>query len=133
LRKEEEHSQSFARALRKRMTKAEVVLWKALKEANRHGCNFRRQHPIGPYVADFASALDRLVIEVDGETHGSDTEVRHDTRRDAYLRSRGWRVIRVSNDDIYTDVERIVEIILAQLPPSGARKIARLLPRNGGG
>ena len=48
------------------MTKAEVVLWKALKEANRHGYNFRRQHPIGPYIADFASALDRLVIEVDG-------------------------------------------------------------------
>jgi very-short-patch-repair endonuclease len=133
LRKEEERSQPFARALRKRMTKAEVVLWKALKEANRHGYNFRRQHPIGPYIADFASALDRLVIEVDGWTHGSDMEVRHDARRDAYLRTRGWQVIRVSNDDIYAGVERIVEIILARLPPPARAKSRASSPVNGGG
>ena len=103
------------------MTKAEVVLWNHLRKANRHGYHFRRQHPVGPYVLDFACALAKLAIEVDGETHGSDSEVRRDMRRDAYLRSRGWQVVRVWNADVYADVERVVEIILARLPPPSRR------------
>jgi very-short-patch-repair endonuclease len=120
MRGAEERSQPFARVLRRRMTKAEVVLWQHLRIANRHGYHFRRQHPVGLYVLDFACALAKLAVEVDGETHGSDGEVRRDARRDAYLRSRGWHVLRVWNADVYA-VERVVEIILAQIPPPSRR------------
>jgi very-short-patch-repair endonuclease len=117
MRADEKRSRNFAKSLRKRMTKAEVLLWKQLREANRHGYNFRRQHPVGPYIADFAHVSGRLIVEVDGATHGTDEEVAHDTHRDAHLRSEDWRVMRISNLDVYTNLDRIVEIILERLPP----------------
>jgi very-short-patch-repair endonuclease len=117
MRKAEEKSQPFARILRRKMTKTEVVLWNHLRTANRHGYHFRRQHPVGPYIVDFASVKDRLVIEIDGDTHGTLSGIRHDARRDAYLKSRGWSVVRVFNLDVHADAQRIVEIILERLPP----------------
>lgn len=98
------------------MTKAEVVLWLHLRDLRKIGYNFRRQHPIGPYIADFAILSGKLVIEVDGATHGSDEELAHDCRRDAYLRANGWRVLRVLNMDVYNDVHWVVELILSQVP-----------------
>jgi very-short-patch-repair endonuclease len=103
------------------MTKAEVVLWNHLKAANRQGYHFRRQHPVGPYILDFASVRDRLAIEVDGDTHGTEDGIRHDACRDAYLNSRDWSVMRVFNQDIHADVYRVVEIVLARLPPPALR------------
>jgi very-short-patch-repair endonuclease len=99
------------------MTKTEVILWNHLRTANRRGYHFRRQHPVGPYVIDFASVKDRLAIEIDGDSHGTQSGIRHDAWRDAYLKSRGWSMMRVVNSDIFADAERVVEIILARLPP----------------
>jgi very-short-patch-repair endonuclease len=74
---------TYAKALRRRMTRAEVILWSRLRRDAIAGRRFRRQHPIGPYIADFACLPVRLVIEVDGATHGSEDEIKKDRRRDA--------------------------------------------------
>jgi very-short-patch-repair endonuclease len=75
------------------------------------GCRFRRQHPIGPYIADFACLSLRLVIEVDGATHGSVVELAHDARRDAYLRRRDFVVLRFWNHEIYENLDGVLNRI----------------------
>ena len=97
-----------ARALRRRLTNAETILWSRLRHGI-GGMRIRRQHPIGPYIADCIRA--RLVIEVDGATHGSDEEQMHDARREAYLRSQSWRVIRVTNGAVYDSLASVLEVI----------------------
>src|SRR5947207_8185692 len=115
LRKGQEPARAKAKSFRRKMTKAEVVLWVYLRSLREIGYNFRRQHPIGPCIADFAILSGKLVVEVDGAVHGSDEEVEHDRRRDAYLRANGWRILRVPNMDVYNDVNWVVELILSQV------------------
>jgi very-short-patch-repair endonuclease len=84
-----------ARRLRRESTDAERALWHALRR-NALGVSFRRQHPIPPYVADFACVEARIVVEVDGGQHGGP----RDTMRDAAMRAAGWRVLRFWNDEV---------------------------------
>jgi very-short-patch-repair endonuclease len=72
---------------------------------------FRRQHPIGPYIADFACAHSKLVVEVDGHTHATNIERAHDARRDAFMRAQGWTVVRVVNCDVYRALESVMGMI----------------------
>ena len=72
---------------------------------------FRRQHPIGPYIADFVCLPLRLIVEVDGGTHSTDEEILHDRRRDAYLCDRGFSVLRFWNRDIYENLDGVLEKI----------------------
>jgi len=99
------------------MTDAEVILWSRLKLKSMHGFHFRRQHPIGPYIADFACVPARLVLEVDGATHSSQQEIAYDRRRDAYMTQRRWRVLRVTNEDVYKNLGNVFEMILTLTPP----------------
>jgi very-short-patch-repair endonuclease len=117
MREKERRSRKLAKRLRKTMTKAEVVLWTRLRQLAHRGHKFRNQHPIGPYVADFAHVEAMLVIEVDGATHSTEDELAHDRRRDAYMRSLGWTIMRVQNEQIYADVAAAVEAIERRLPP----------------
>jgi len=105
-----------ARTLRQRLTRAETILWSRLRQGI-GGIRFRRQHPIGPYIADFACIRARLVIEVDGATHNSDAERRHDARRDAFLRSRSWQIVRVTNDDVYRSLDAVLDLIYQRSQP----------------
>jgi len=107
----ERKSRPFAKDLRRSMTHAEVLLWQALRRDAMKGLRFRRQHPIGPYVADFACVPVKVVVEVDGVTHGSDAQVTHDRWRTAYLERLGWKVIRFSNWDVYDDLVGVVEAV----------------------
>jgi very-short-patch-repair endonuclease len=109
---------SRARDLRKRMTDAETILWSRIRPRACPALRFRRQHPIGPFIADFACPLSRVVIEVDGATHGTDSERAYDARRDAYMRARGWHVIRVTNIDIYEYLHETLDMIFQSAPPS---------------
>ena len=93
------------------MTDAEAILWSRLRRHEAGGYHFRKQHPLGPYIADFACLKAKLVIEVDGGTHGTAEAIAHDLRRDAFLEQRGWRVLRVHNDDIYKDLYRVLDVI----------------------
>jgi very-short-patch-repair endonuclease len=82
---------------------------------------FRNQHPIGPYIADFACVQLKLVVEVDGETHSSVLERRHDARRTAFIESGGWSILRFWNSEVYENLEGVVRVIEDQMPPFGRR------------
>ena len=115
MRESEAKSRPLARQMRKDMPKAEVVLWKSLRHLNTQGYKFRRQHPIGPYIADFVHIRGKLVIEVDGNSHGTDERIAHDRRRDAYMRSLGWRVARFSNGAVCEHGSGVVDEIVRLL------------------
>ncbi len=84
---------------------------------------FRRQHSIAPYIADFACVKAWLVVEVDGDTHGTEDEIAYDARRDAFMKERGWRVFRVTNHDIYKNLDGVLEGVFKALclPPPPLR------------
>jgi very-short-patch-repair endonuclease len=106
-----------AKVLRSRMTDAEVILWSRLRGRRLGPYRFRRQHPIGPYIADFACVMHRLVVEVDGGTHSTDEEIAYDCRRERYLSTRGWYVFRVTNEDVYKRLDMVLEGICLHMPP----------------
>jgi len=117
MRDDEGQSRSRAKSFRRSLTNAETILWLQLRQGRRRGYAFRRQHPIGPFIADFACIRARLVIELDGATHGSDAERAYDARRDAYLRAHGWRVQRYANFDVYENLHGVLESIYRDMPP----------------
>ena len=109
-----------ARELRSNMTDAEARLWGYLRNRRLGGEKFRRQHQIGPYYVDFVSVNIRLVIEVDGGQHVTNQE--EDSKRTEYLAGKGYRDLRFWNDGVLTEIETVLEVILAALeegqPPS---------------
>jgi len=130
LRKQGEYRVTHkARTLRQNMTKAEVILWTHIRRRAVEGARFRRQHPIGPYIADFACAAARLVVEVDGATHWTEEQLAYDARRTKYLEQQGWSVIRVNNIDVYENMDGVWRAIAAQLAPPP--RYARDLPASG--
>ena len=94
------------------MTNAERLLWRALRHAKHSGLHFRKQVPIGPYVADFACHRAKIVIELDGWQHGELQAIQHDAERTDFLELVGYRVLRFPNADILADTERMAEYIL---------------------
>ena len=90
-----------AREGRKDQTSAETKLWSLLRDRRLIKRKFRRQHTIGPWVADFACPAIRLVIEVDGPSHDTLDQQAWDEMKTEYLHKSGWRVMRVKNADIY--------------------------------
>ncbi|MEE2567450.1 endonuclease domain-containing protein [Hyphobacterium marinum] len=102
-----------ARQLRRTPTDAETRLWRYLKNRNLEGWKFRRQAPIGPYVADFFCPDAKLIIEADGGQHA--LEVARDARRTRWLESEGYRVIRFWNNDILSNTDGVLTVILEAL------------------
>ena len=106
-----------AREQRQRLGEGERDLWYNLRGRRLLGYKFRRQLPVGPFIADFACVSARLIIETDGESHGCDDQAEHDTRRTAWLEQEGWRVIRFWSHEL-SDMENVRERILLALEPS---------------
>jgi very-short-patch-repair endonuclease len=104
-----------ARELRKAMSDGERKLWAALRAKRVDGARFRRQHPIGRYVVDFVCLERRLIVEVDGGQHTEDEQVAHDARRDGWLESEGYRVMRVASTDVYGNLGGVLDTIWAAL------------------
>ncbi len=103
---------SLARKLRRRMTLPEVMLWQQLR-GSPGGVRFRRQHPIGCYVADFFCASARLIIEVDGAVHSLEARPIRDFARDRFMNENGYRVMRIGAADIMRDVEAVAASIVS--------------------
>ena len=103
----------FARDLRKSATDTERLLWSRLRRRQMDGFKFRRQHSLGPYICDFACIEARVVVELDGSQHVEQSG--YDFRRDSFLRSRGFRVLRFWNADILARTNAVLETIFEAL------------------
>ena len=114
-----------ARELRQTMTDAERLLWSRLRRRQVHGLHFRRQHPIGPFIADFACTRAKLVIELDGGQHVRLKD--KDAARTRRLEQTGYRVLRFWNHDVLTQIDAVLQVIAAvtQAPPSQPPPAAR--------
>ncbi len=107
-----------AKELRANQTSAEARVWSILRARRLAGLKFRRQHVLGRYVADFVCLPARLVIEIDGATHGEDEEER-DAKRTEDIERAGYRVIRFGNDYVLNDADGgVADTILEALRTS---------------
>jgi len=118
-----------ARDLRRRLTAAEAKLWFRLRRRSLDGARFRRQAPIGPFIADFVCFEANLIVEVDGSQHvRSDA----DRARDEWFTKHGYSVLRVWNSDVLGNIDAVLEAIAGRLraggtplpgpPPQGGRE-----------
>jgi very-short-patch-repair endonuclease len=103
-----------AQEMRRNATRAEKMLWRALR-TNQLGVTFRRQHPIGPYIVDFVCLEARLVVEADGGGHVEPDQVEYDKTRNQYLAVRGFRVHRYSNPDVLKNPDGVLKDIAEAL------------------
>jgi len=101
--------------MRKAMTEAEATLWNALRAHRFMGLGFRRQYPLGGYIADFACPSRKLIVEVDGSHHGHDDVLVYDRERDEALKLAGWTVLRFWNDDVLQKLDDVCSRILRTL------------------
>ncbi|HEY4163041.1 MAG TPA: DUF559 domain-containing protein [Dongiaceae bacterium] len=104
---------SRARRLRDDMTDAEKALWRELRAEQIGGHKFRKQVPIGPYVADFCCLMQKLVIEVDGGQHAMRASA--DTQRTRRLEEQGFRVLRFWNNDVLSNMPGVLHEIAVAL------------------
>ncbi len=106
------HTRANARRLHAEVTPQERKLWMHLRDLNhRLGLHFRRQAPVGRFIADFVDFKRRLVIEVDGGQHGGP----EDTARDTWFATEGFTVLRVWNSDVDDNLEGVMQLVLDAL------------------
>jgi len=96
----------FARYLRKNQTKCEQVIWALVRDRRFQKFKFRRQHVIEGFIADFYCHAHKLVIEVDGWIHNKHKE--YDRVREEILNSKGYKVIRIKNDDVVNNLDDVI-------------------------
>src|SRR5438477_10004201 len=94
------------------MTEAELLLWRHLRAYRLFGEKFRRQQPIGRYIADFVHFQARLIVEVDGGQHNDSAA---DAKRDAWLRERNYRVVRFWNTDVLANTAAVLQKIAEEI------------------
>jgi very-short-patch-repair endonuclease len=104
-----------AKSLRKQSTTPETKLWVELRNRQLGGFKFRRQTPIGPYIADFVCMEKMLVVELDGWTHSTPDEIAYDTCRTAFLNAEGFRVKRFDNIEAMQGMDGLLQLILDEL------------------
>ena len=114
-----------ARSLRRDQTDAERKLWAALRAHRLQGTSFRRQSPVGPFIADFVCHDARLIVELDGGQHYEAAHELKDARRDAFLVSRGFRVLRFSNHEVMTNLQGVLETITANIEDAPSLTLPR--------
>jgi very-short-patch-repair endonuclease len=110
-----ERFKARARSLRASQTSAEAKLWQALRNRKLARWKFRRQHPIDRYIVDFVTLDGKLIVEVDGVTHSKESEVKYDEARTKVLEACGFLVVRISNTDVYENLEGVLEMIETSL------------------
>ena len=104
----------FAKHNRREMTKSETILWNALRREIK-SYKFRRQHPIGDYIADFLCVNNKMVIEVDGEYHNDPQQQQEDQWRTENLQNKGYHVIRFKNEEVDSDIQGVIRKIKEEL------------------
>jgi len=111
----------FRRELRKNQTGAESRLWSVLRNRKLEGRKFRRQYTIGTYTVDFYCFEEKLVVELDGGSHDNVGSIIYDEKRNSYMESKGLRIIRFTNKEVYYHLEEVLNGIRQNLNLSGER------------
>ena len=122
----------LARKLRQRATAAEQAFWKLTYGWRQAGWHFRRQFQLGSCYVDFACVSAGLVVEIDGDTHGTDLAGSNDAVRDDCLSGRGYTVMRFSNRDVLSNAEGVFAIVEAHLKSRALVPPPQPSPRGGG-
>lgn len=116
-----EEEREWVRRLRTDETEAETALWQLLRNRKLIGCKFRRQVPVGRYVADFYCHERKLIIELDGGIHSDPDRQVHDQNRDTFLLSLGSRILRFSNEEALGAPQKVLDQIrkalISRCPP----------------
>ncbi|PIP18174.1 MAG: cytosine methyltransferase [Parcubacteria group bacterium CG_4_10_14_0_8_um_filter_35_7] len=94
--------------LRRDLTLAERKLWLRIKD-KQTGYKFRRQHSIGPFIVDFYCPELKLIVEVDGDVHAFDKQIRKDKTREQYLKRLNFKIIRYQNNEIIQNIDGVLE------------------------
>ena len=121
-------AQRNARTLRRGMTDAERKLWSGLR-GEQLGVKFRRQHPLGNYVADFACLDPKLIVELDGSQHAN--QAAYDARRDEFFRAQGFGVLRFPTNEPLRNLAGVLTMILDQLTTLAGAAPIPAFPRRG--
>ena len=100
-----------AKLLRQNQTDTELILWSKLRNRSLNGIKFRRQVPIDKYIADFVASDKKLIIELDGSQHLEEKNTIKDKERTMKLETLGYKVIRIFNNDIYNNLDTVLEYI----------------------
>lgn len=118
-----------AKSMRSSPTPAEAVIWQHIRAGRFNGAKFKRQQPIGNYIADFVCLAEKLVIEVDGGQHNGSSS---DAARDAWFAGQGFRVLRFWNNEVGENLEGVLQRIREAVTPSpsvplprGAREVIK--------
>lgn len=104
---------AYAKAMRREATPAEQKLWRLLRAHRFRSVKFSRQVVIGPFIADFAARMRKLVIEIDGDTHGR--QIDYDAARTRKIEASGYRVIRFTNADVMGNLDGVARMIEIEL------------------
>ena len=113
-----EEQRTRARKLRRTPTQPEIRMWRLLYPFRTDGYHFRKQVPIGRYIADIACHHAKVVIELDGDTHFTEEGMRHDAVRDAFLQRNGYAVLRFTNDDVWHNADGVYTVVANALKHS---------------
>ncbi|MDI1298362.1 endonuclease domain-containing protein [Methylotenera sp.] len=115
-----QHTKDFSRQLRAEMTDAEKHLWQRLR-MKQLGVKFRRQHPAGRYILDFACVDAALAIEIDGGQH-NEMQI-EDHLRSEWLKDHGWKVLRFWNNEVLQNIEGVLQVILQSINESDSGNV----------
>ena len=113
-----EKTLAYSKDLRKNMTDAEQTLWFYLRNNQLAGYKFRRQEAIDNYIGDFVCYKKKLIIELDGGQHNDEQNIEQDKIRQNYLEQQGFKILRFWNDNIFNNIEGVLDTILKNLEPS---------------
>ena len=117
----------LAKNLRNNSTEAEKLLWNYLRKSNLDGIKFRRQQPIDKYVVDFMAPQQKIIIELDDGQHNEEKNIENDRIRDEFLVNAGYRVIRLWNNDVFNNINGVLDYILSVVnDPTPKSKISTL-------
>ena len=116
-KQEKKSIRNIAKQLRKSMTDAEKILWFYLQKKQFHNLKFRRQQPIGNYIVDFACLEKNIIIELDGGQHNETHNIEYDAKRDEFLKSHGFKVIRIWNNEIFENIDGVLEYLERAIAP----------------
>ena len=125
MRQMPEHQRLLVTEFRKNSTDTEALLWTQLRAKRLSGAKFRRQRPLGRYIADFCCDAAHLVIEIDGGIHNMEDQKAYDEVRDEMLKAWGYKILRVTTADIYNNMSGVLNRIANALQSKSALSESR--------